>query len=411
MTPPSPSTQPSPLPTIPQSPHTSMQLSTPQSPLTPQSSLPPSPALQSHHHINQSVYTGDDPLKSPAPTLLEVRMIDHSDTEFGDEDIGALLFEETTANYLDNSHEDSATNSSTGMPINLSTLSGHKGKVNCCDFSYDGRFFASGGQDKAVLTWDTSQLAMPAIIREGHTLHVMDVRFAPSSPFLASGSLDKSIRVWKVWDPEMSPDASCVLTLSGLAGGVCSVDFHPAKVDTLCSVDHDGELRFWNLHNSNCTNNIRQIVTKTARFQPGTGRLLAAGSDNLVKLFDSQNLSMTRSFPGHNKPVHSVTWGGQHGSILASGSEDSVIVWDINASKYSKIFKSDGNKIHCCQFHPTLPNTIIIGTYQKMFLWDFESERSVVVPAHTGIVSSLAMSYSAGLFASASHDSQIKLWK
>jgi len=224
---------------------------------------------------------------------------------------------------------------------------------------------------------------------------------------LASAGFDKTIRIWKTWDIE-HPEP-CILQMPS---GVCSVDFHPMRADVLSSVDQDGDLRFWSLSASaTCTNFIKKGATKMARFQPHTGRLLATGFETMVRLYDNTNQSQVRSLTGHTKAVHSISWHNNN-SALATGSEDSVMVWDMNnLSKALKTFKSDGNKIHCCGFHPTIPNVVIIGTYQRMFLWDFETDKNVVVSAHEGMVSGLAVSFTTGLFASASHDTRIKLWK
>ncbi len=36
------------------------------------------------------------------------------------------------------------------------TLYGHNGQATCCDFSYQGDYFATGGSDCMILLWNTN---------------------------------------------------------------------------------------------------------------------------------------------------------------------------------------------------------------------------------------------------------------
>eukprot|EP00026_Physarum_polycephalum_P020060 Phypoly_transcript_22408.p2 GENE.Phypoly_transcript_22408~~Phypoly_transcript_22408.p2 ORF type:complete len:118 (+),score=26.56 Phypoly_transcript_22408:137-490(+) len=105
---------------------------------------------------------------------------------------------------------------------------------------------------------------------------------------------------------------------------------------------------------------------------------------------------------------NSIAWHAQTPHMV-TGSDDLVTVWDIaNTARPLRSFSS--NSVNSCAFHPTLRSVVVIGSYQKVFLWDFESEKSVTIPAHEGIVSGLSSSFISGLFATASHDSKVKLF-
>jgi WD40 repeat protein len=139
------------------------------------------------------------------------------------------------------------------------------------------------------------------------------------------------------------------------------------------------------------------------------GRLLATGHDSEVKLFDTGTQQATRTLQAHTRPIHSIAWHPQASSII-TGSDDCVAVWDItNTSHPQRTFKSVGT-INSCGFHPTQRNVVVIGTYQRVYLWDFENEKSVAISAHEGIVSGIASSFVGMTFATASHDTKIKLF-
>lgn len=48
---------------------------------------------------------------------------------------------------------------------------------------------------------------------------------------------------------------------------------------------------------------------------------------------------------------------------------------------------------------------------QSLELWNMVKNQSMTVPAHDGLIASLAQSPVTGMVASASHDNSVKLWK
>nr|GMD89905.1 transcriptional corepressor LEUNIG isoform X1 [Ipomoea batatas] len=279
-------------------------------------------------------------------------------------------------------------------------------KVICCHFSSDGKLLASGGHDKKAVLWFTDTLK-PKTTLEEHSSLITDVRFSPSMAHLATSSFDKTVRVWDADNPGYS-----LRNFNGHSASVMSVDFHPNKEDLICSCDGDGEIRYWSIKNGSCTR-VFKGGTAQVRFQPRLGRYLAAAAENVVSILDVDTQSCRHSLKGHTKPIHSVCWDPS-GELLASVSEDSVRVWTLGSGSEGKCvhqLSSNGNKFHSCVFHPTYSSLLVIGCYQALELWNMTENKTMTIPAHEGLIASLAVSTAAGLVASASHDKLIKLWK
>ena len=106
-----------------------------------------------------------------------------------------------------------------GVWREVATLMGHESPVLSVTFSPDGKFLASGSDDKTVKVWEAEGWWEVATLR-GHG-GVYSVTFSPNGKFLASGSDDNTVKVWEVdsWRE--------VATLKGHEGSVYSVTFSP----------------------------------------------------------------------------------------------------------------------------------------------------------------------------------------
>ncbi|KAK7388758.1 hypothetical protein VNO78_23585 [Psophocarpus tetragonolobus] len=277
-------------------------------------------------------------------------------------------------------------------------------KLECCHFSSDGKLLATGGHDKKASLWCTELFNLKSTLEE-HSEWITDVRFCPSMLRVATSSADKTVRVWDVDNPSYS-----LRTFTGHAATVVSLDFHPSKDDLICSCDNS-EIRYWSIKNGSCTGVFKGGAAQM-RFQPCLGRLLAAAVDNFISIFDVETLGCRLKLQGHNNLVRSVCWD-LSGKFLASLSDDMVRVWTVGSGGKGECIhelNASGNKFNTCVFHPLYP-LLVIGCYETLELWDFGENKTLTLPAHDKVVSSLAVSNVTGLLASTSHDKHFRIWK
>ncbi|KAL8146820.1 transcriptional corepressor LEUNIG_HOMOLOG [Apium graveolens] len=279
-----------------------------------------------------------------------------------------------------------------------------RNKVTCCHFSSDGKLLASAGHDRKAVLWNMDMLQTESTPEE-HQLLITDVRFRPNSTQLATASFDKSVRLWDAANP-----GYCLHAYTGHSYHVMSLDFHPKKNEVFCFCDSNNEIRYWNLSPFSCTRVSKQGGSSQVRFQPVSGRLLAAASDKVVSIFDVETDMQTHYFQGHTKVVNYLCWD-LNGDYLASVCEDSVKVWSLNSGECIHELSSNGNQFHSCVFHPSYSALLVIGGMRSLELWNMAENKSMTVPAHENMIAALAQSPLTGMVASASHDSSVKLWK
>jgi len=296
----------------------------------------------------------------------------------------------------------------------VTQLNEHQNKALCCSFGRDGISLASAGNEKNILIWTVSRSNSELVAEyKGHTYFVCDVTFSKGEgrKLLASASLDHTIRIWAVGDYN---EFVCTLKPQGETAFPTSVDFHP-KQDILVSSDSAGFLRIWRLSDKKEIFTIPKAAMKQARFQPGTGKLLAAGYESVINVYDYETKKLSFTLTGHKKPVNYISWNTQKTNLLVSASEDSVRVWDLDSTASNKCIKlkafNGHERAHCCLFHPEKSDRVIIGSYKFIYVWDYQQDKHSNFQAHEGIVSSLQASPSSGLLASTSHDQSIKIWQ
>ncbi|MBA0748562.1 hypothetical protein Gogos_005371 [Gossypium gossypioides] len=277
-------------------------------------------------------------------------------------------------------------------------------EVSCCDFSSDGKLLAiAGREEKVVMFWNIED-HNKFVTDESHSLPISDVRFKPNSTIVATSSYDKTVQIWDSAEAGKSP-----LKLQGHGDHVLSLDFHPRRMNLLCSSDRNNEIRFWDINQGSWTH-IFKGATKQVRFEPRNGKLLATSSGNVVKVFDVQTYKLYALFKGHDKEVQSICWDPD-GKLIISISEDSARLWSVSERKSLHKLSSTGNNFQCCTFHPWNWKTWIIGGYRSLEIWNpFEGNKTLTIDAHKELVSSLATSIEPEMVASTSYDKSVKLW-
>lgn len=315
----------------------------------------------------------------------------------------------------------------------------HTSVVCCVSFSKDGKFLATGcnkltqvfsvetGDLVARLNDESSISTNGSYDTDTGDLYIRSVCFSPDGKFLATGAEDKIIRIWDL------ATRTIVKYLKGHEQDIYSLDFFPDG-KRLVSGSGDRTVRIWDVYNGQCslTLSIEDGVTTVAVSPDGS--LIAAGSlDRTVRVWDAnkgylvERLDSSNEFGnGHMDSVYSVTFTNQ-GKEIASGSLDRTIkLWTLKDldKQPTSVSKSNcevtyvGHKDFVLSVCCTPDDEFILsGSKDRgVIMWDKESgEPYIMLQGHRNSVISVSVSpvinSNGGYFATGSGDCKARIWK
>ena len=301
--------------------------------------------------------------------------------------------------------------------IRTLTLKGHTRGVNSITYSPDGKYFASGSEDKTIKIWDANRGRELRTLK-GHAGGVTSVTFYPDGKYLASGSWDNLIKLWdansgmEIYTFQEHNDTVLSLAFSSdgkyLASGVRTNSFYSMErhlTDTIMLWDVD---KGWELHTIQDWGDVYSVA-----FSPD-GKYLASGSNDMtIKIWDTGSGRHINTFQGHIKSVTSVVFSPD-GNQIVSGSRDKTIkLWGVNSGKEIRTLVGQHiGYITSVAFSPA-GKYLASGSEDKTIkLWDVEKGWELrTLSGHTGEVASVAFSPDGKYLASGSNDMTIKLWE
>eukprot|EP00981_Chlorochromonas_danica_P009320 scaffold2613_cov159-Ochromonas_danica.AAC.7 len=214
---------------------------------------------------------------------------------------------------------------------------GHLYGVNCLDYSPDGQFIASGGEDGKVKIWSTRSGFCQATFKE-HLASITGLRFVGSGRGLAllSSSLDGSVRAhdmlrYKNFRTLTTPSPAqltCLAAdssgevvcagsldpfniyvwalqtgkllevLSGHEGPIACLDFSPSR-SMLASGSWDGTCKLWNIFSNECVETLEHgCDVLSVAFRPDGKEVCCATTNGNLTLWDALEGTQVRTIEG-----------------------------------------------------------------------------------------------------------------
>ncbi|MBN2612140.1 MAG: WD40 repeat domain-containing protein [Bacteroidales bacterium] len=280
-------------------------------------------------------------------------------------------------------------------------LKKHNDAINMVAFSDDGKYLASGGEDKAIYIWDfstgeavfsntgnyfpvkslkflgqeilaTSGTDIKIVDFEGnlknafkgYTTHIWSFDYCQSTGTLVAGSYSKKVHIWDM------NSAAIKSTLEGHDKSVLAACISPdGKYVATGSLDQS--VRLWDAASGTELRKLERHSDNilVVKFHP-SGRYFASGSlDKTVRLWDADSGRVVKSYIGHEKGIMDLDFSADGYYLATASADNTIVLWEVYTGNKLYSFVDHGGSVNTVKFSPDGGFLVSGSSDKSVMIW------------------------------------------
>jgi tetratricopeptide (TPR) repeat protein/WD40 repeat protein len=250
----------------------------------------------------------------------------------------------------------------------VSILGSHLDVVLTMDFSPDGQWLATAGEDAVIQLWNVNDKTQDGVFL-GHSDDVLSVAFTPDSESLVSAGYDGQIILWDI-------DTHTLINepILGHAGFVNDIAISPDG-HFLFSAGEDRRIGVWSLEANTIFSSpvpAHSGEVRAIEFATGMNRAVSIGSDNKIRVWNTDNWEVMSEISSPHQGNVSVLSVDPDGSRFVTGGDDrQIYVWTQKEDKWaSNQLKDHTGRITSLSFSRDRKFLASTDSAGNLFIWD-----------------------------------------